>query len=116
MNLEGIRDYCLQKKGVTESFPFDEDTLVFKVMGKIFLLLNLSDAHSMNLKCDPDWALELREKHLEVQPGYHMNKRHWNTVALHGLLSTQQLTELIDHSYALVVAKLSKIQQKALTH
>lgn len=116
MNLEGLREYCLQKKGVTESFPFDEDTLVFKVMGKIFLLLNLSDAHSMNLKCDPDWAIELREKHPEVQPGYHMNKKHWNTVALHGLLNEDQLIEMIDHSYTLVVANLSKTQQKALTH
>lgn len=111
MDVEQVREFCLKKKGVSESFPFDEHTLVFKVMGKMFLLLDLSGTKTINLKCDPDWASELREKHPEVQPGYHMNKRHWNTVLLGASLTTQQLTQMIDHSYQLVYSKLTKIQQ-----
>lgn len=103
MDIETLRDYCLEKKGVEESFPFGEDTLVFKVSGKIFLLTGLDDTQSFNVKCDPELAINLREQHPEVLPGYHMNKMHWNTVKLKGSLTEQQLKDMIDHSYELVV-------------
>lgn len=105
MDIETLRDYCLSKPGATESFPFGEDTLVFKTGGKIFLLAGLSDGGHFNAKCDPELALELRERYTEVQPGYHMNKRHWNTVDMNGRLTNQQLFEMIDHSYLLVAKK-----------
>jgi predicted DNA-binding protein (MmcQ/YjbR family) len=106
MDIETLRDYCLEKKGVEESFPFGEDTLVFKVSGKIFLLTGLNDTQSFNVKCDPELAISLREQHPEVLPGYHMNKKHWNTVKLKGSLTEQQLKDMIDHSYELVVSGL----------
>ncbi len=107
MNIEELRDYVLQKPSVTEGFPFGEDTLVFKVQKKIFLLTGLqSNPLQFNVKCNPDKAIELREEYPEsVLPGYHMNKKHWNTVIVDGVLSRKQLQEMIDHSYALV-AKL----------
>ncbi len=109
MDIESFRQYCLAKKGVTEEFPFGETTLVFKVMGKMFALTGLdADIFSINLKCDPDRALELRETYEEVQPGYHMSKVHWNTINCEGDLEESLLRELIDHSYALVVASLPK--------
>ena len=109
MDVESFRAYCLAKKGVTEEFPFDEHTLVFKVMGKMFALVPLERVPSQcNLKCDPDRAVELREEHDGVIiPGYHMSKTHWNTMYLESL-SPQLITELVDHSYDLVVAKLPK--------
>jgi predicted DNA-binding protein (MmcQ/YjbR family) len=104
MNIETIREYILQKPFVTEGFPFGEDTLVFKVKEKIFFLAGLeSSPLQFNVKCDPDKAIELREEYPEsVLPGYHMNKKHWNTIIVDGRLSAKQLKELIDHSYALV--------------
>ena len=108
MNVEEIRDHCLQKPGVTEGFPFGEDTLVFRVGEKIFLLIGLTDGNRFNIKCDPELALELRERHPEVQPGYHMNKKHWNTVYTDGNLSRKQLCDMIDHSYDLVLKSLPK--------
>lgn len=108
MNIEDIREYCISKKGVTESFPFDESTLVFKVMNKMFALTDLVDDLSINLKCDPEWAIELREKHTAILPGYHMNKNHWNTVKIDGSLSWPFICKLIDHSYDLVVNKLPR--------
>ena len=109
MNIEEFRNYCLSKKGVTEGLPFDEHTLVFKVMGKMFALTGLERTpFSVNLKCDPDRALELREYHPEVAPGYHMNKQHWNTVDFTGSLSITLKKELIDHSYDLIVSGLTK--------
>ncbi|TWR24294.1 MmcQ/YjbR family DNA-binding protein [Mucilaginibacter achroorhodeus] len=107
MNIEDIRDYCLSKHGVTEGFPFGEETLVFKVGEKVFLLTGLGD-NSFNVKCDPERAIELREQFNEVQPGYHMNKKHWNTVLTDGSLTAKQLKEMIDHSYNLVLAGLPK--------
>ena len=107
MNVEELREYVLQKPGVTEGFPFGEDTLVFKVKDKVFLLIGL-DASPLqfNVKCDPDKAMELREDFPgAILPGYHMNKKHWNTVIVEGTLSKKQLKEMIDHSYTLV-AKL----------
>jgi predicted DNA-binding protein (MmcQ/YjbR family) len=102
MNIENIRDYCLSKKNVTEGFPFGEDTLVFKVNGKIFVLANLDGDLSVNLKCDPAWALELREKYNSVIPGYHMNKTHWNTIKIDGSVPDKEINSWIDHSYELV--------------
>lgn len=109
MNVGDIREYCLLKKGVTEEFPFDEETLVFKVMGKIFLLTNIHDPEiSVNLKCDPEMAVELREKYESVRPGYHMNKKHWNTVYYTGEFSDKEFYGMIDHSYGEVIKSLTK--------
>ncbi len=109
MNIESFRAYCLSKKGVEETFPFDEVTLVFKVMGKMFAVTGLdSEQFTVSLKCDPEWAEELREQYPEVQPGYHSNKRHWNTVDFEGSLEDSFLLKLIDHSYDLVVQGLPK--------
>lgn len=112
MNLETFYEYCLSKKGVSEHFPFDEDTLVFKVGGKMFALSSLSqwenNDQSVNLKCDPDWAQELRAEYDEIKPGYHMSKVHWNTIALNGNLPDKFIKELIDHSYELVFKSLTK--------
>ncbi|HYK77599.1 MAG TPA: MmcQ/YjbR family DNA-binding protein [Daejeonella sp.] len=114
MDIEIIREYCLAKPGVTEGFPFGEDTLVFKVMDKMFLLISLNEPDSFNVKCDPERAVLLREEFEEVQPGYHMNKTHWNTVFVKGRLNDRQLTEMIDHSYELVVKSLPKSKQMQL--
>ena len=108
MNIEELRDYCLERPGVTEGFPFGEDTLVFKVGGKMFLLIGLAEGNSFNVKCEPDLAIELRERYPEVKPGYHMNKKLWNTVYMGGALNDKQLKEMIDHSYLLVFAGLPK--------
>lgn len=102
MNIEILREYCISKKDVTESFPFGDDTLVFKVKGKIFMLANLDGDLSINLKCDPELALELRERYPSVQPGYHMNKKHWNTIYLDGSVPDREVFSWIDHSYELV--------------
>ena len=102
MNIETIREYCISKEGVTEGFPFGDDTLVFKSDGKIFALVNLDGDLSINLKCDPALALELRERYPSVTPGYHMNKKHWNTIVVDGTVPRSRLLEWIDHSYALV--------------
>lgn len=108
MNIEELRDYCLQKHGATEGFPFGEDTIVFKVGGKMFLLAGLQDGKHFNAKCDPELAAELRERYTEVKPGYHMNKTMWNTVYMEGTLTKKQLREMIDHSYELIVKSLPK--------
>ncbi len=110
MNTESLRSYCLSKKGVEETFPFDEVTLVFKVMGKMFALMGLEYAEPrINLKCDPERALELREEYPEnVLPGYHMSKKHWNTVVANDHLPDTLVEEWIDHSYDRVVASLPK--------
>ena len=109
MDVESFRSYCLNKKGVTEEFPFDESTLVFKVMGKMFALVALERLPSQcNLKCDPDRALELREEYDGlIIPGYHMSKKHWNTMLLDSL-PPNLIIELVDHSYDLVVSKLPR--------
>ncbi|MGN6640314.1 MAG: MmcQ/YjbR family DNA-binding protein [Mucilaginibacter sp.] len=108
MNIEEIRDYCLAKPGVTDGLPFGEDTLVFKVGEKLFLLTSISSGNQFNVKCDPERAVELRERYSEVQPGYHMNKKHWNTVYTDGSLTRKQLCDMIDHSYGLVLKSLPK--------
>lgn len=115
MNVEELRDYCLQKSGVTEGLPFGEDTLVFKVGNKIFLLISLETSNRFNVKCDPELAIELRDRHAEVIPGYHMNKVHWNTVYMDRSLTHKQLCEMIDHSYTLVLKSLPKALQAEIT-
>lgn len=108
MNIEEIREYCISKKGATESFPFDEVTLVFKVMGKMFALTNLDGELSINLKCDPEKAISLREEYSAIIPGYHMSKIHWNTVMIDGSIKDDFIRNLIDDSYNLIVEKLTK--------
>ena len=107
MDIEQLRDYILQKPSVTEGFPFGEDTLVFKVNNKIFLLVGLnSNPLQFNVKCNPDKAIELREEYPEnILPGYHMNKKHWNTIIVDGTISNKLLKEMIDDSYELVSRK-----------
>ena len=105
MDIESLRDYCISRKGATESFPFGEDTLVFKANDKIFALVNLDGELSINLKCDPVLALELRERYTAVTPGYHMNKKHWNTVMLDGSVPDKEVFSWIDHSYDLIEGK-----------
>jgi predicted DNA-binding protein (MmcQ/YjbR family) len=110
MNLDDVRTYCLKKKGkITEEFPFDEETLVFKVFGKMFLLTNVNEIPlSMNLKCDPERALEWRERYPSVTPSYHMNKKLWNTVNVDGMVPESIVYTMIDHSYEEVVKGLPK--------
>ncbi len=115
MNIEELREYCISKKGVEESFPFGPETLVFKVMGKAFLLTGIeSKPLQFNVKCDPEKAIESREQYSCVKPGYHMNKKHWNTIVTDGSVSTKLLHEWITDSYNLVVKGLTKAQQSKL--
>jgi predicted DNA-binding protein (MmcQ/YjbR family) len=105
MDIESLREFCISKKNVTESFPFGDDTLVFKTDGKIFALVNLEGDLSINLKCEPAFAIELRERYTSVTPGYHMNKKHWNTVQLDGSIPDKEIFSWIDHSYNLIAGK-----------
>jgi predicted DNA-binding protein (MmcQ/YjbR family) len=115
MDVEQFRAYCLEKKGSSENFPFDEVTLCLRVVGKIFAITGLDNEHfKVALKCEPDYAVELREKHPEVQPGWHLNKKHWNTVDFEGGLTDAELRHLIDHSYEQVVKTLKKSEREAL--
>ena len=115
MHLDDLRTYCLAKPGATEDLPFGPDTLVFRVSGKMFALTGLDPLPpTVNLKCDPERAVELRERYADVAPGYHMSKRHWNTVGLQGDVPTDVVRELVDHSYALVVSGLPKAARAAL--
>lgn len=118
MDLQALRDYCGSKREVSEEFPFDETTLVFKVAGKMFALMSLDvtedEQPSINLKCDPELAEILRGMYPAVQPGYHMNKRHWNTVTVNGSIPEDEILEMIDNSYDLVVAGLKKSDRERL--
>lgn len=114
MDFEAFVNYCLRKKAVRDDFPFDKNTLVFKVKGKMFALADVDLFESINLKCDPGRAVELREQFEGITPGYHMNKRHWNTVLTDGSVPDKLLYELIDHSYELVVSSLPKKDQGGL--
>jgi predicted DNA-binding protein (MmcQ/YjbR family) len=115
MDIEQFRVYCLAKPGSSEDFPFDEVTLCLRVMGKIFAITGLdNEAFKVALKCDPDYAIELREQYPDVQPGWHMNKKHWNTVTFDGDLDGKTLRHLIDHSYEQVVKSLKKAEKEAL--
>ena len=108
MNIELLRNHCISKKGVEETFPFDNDTLVFKVMGKMFALTSLSEPLRVNLKCEPEYAITLREQYHEIIAGWHMSKTHWNTVSFLGSLDDKFILELVDHSYDQVVKGLTK--------
>ena len=115
MQTDAFREYCLARPGVTEESPFGPEHLVFKVGGKMFALLAFEEIPpTANLKCDPDLALELRDRYEEVQPGYHMNKKHWNTVQIGGAIPPGELTRMIDHSYELVVKALPKAARERL--
>lgn len=116
MNIEYYREYCLSKPGTSEGMPFDDKVLVFKVMGKMFALTDIDAFASVNLKCDPERAIELREQHDgNIIPGYHMNKKHWNTITTDGSVPDTLIKELIDHSYELVVKSLTKKQKEELS-
>jgi predicted DNA-binding protein (MmcQ/YjbR family) len=115
MDPELFREYCLSKPGATEDMPFGEDVLVFKVGGKMFALAALDEVPTAaNLKCDPDLALELRDRYEQVRPGYHMNKKHWNTVEIDSGIPDAELRKMIDHSYELVTKNLPKAKRKKL--
>ncbi len=114
MNIESYRHFCMDLKGVTEEFPFDENTLVFKVMGKMFALTDLDQFTSINLKCDPEAGAQLREQYPSVIPGYHMNKKHWITVMMDGSIPDKLLREWILESYRLVIKSLTKSQKLTL--
>ncbi len=115
MNIEEFRLYCLNLKGTTEDLPFDNRTLVFKVMGKMFALTNLESFERINIKCDPAYAIELREQFNAVNPGYHMSKKHWNTISIDNTISDDLIYEWIKNSYDLVVTKLTKKQKEELS-
>jgi predicted DNA-binding protein (MmcQ/YjbR family) len=115
VNVESFRDYCLSKPAAMESTPFGPDNIVFKVEGKMFALLALDEVPTaVNLKCDPDRALELRDRYEQVQAGYHMNKKHWNTVVLDGVIPEKEIRKMIDDSYELVVRSLPKAKREKL--
>lgn len=114
MDIEKVRNWCLKKRGVTESLPFNDDTPVYKVSGKMFLLLNLNPPVSINIKCDPETAVELRERYGAVTPGYHMSKVHWNTVDLDGSIPDRFIYDWIDLSYNLVINSLPKKDKERL--
>jgi predicted DNA-binding protein (MmcQ/YjbR family) len=115
MNIEAIREYCLSKKGAVETYPFDDITLVIKVGGKMFALISLDRIPlQINLKCDPEKAIELRERHENVIPGWHMNKKYWNTVILEDNVRWSDLKEWMDHSYNEVVLGLKKSEREKL--
>lgn len=113
MDIETVREYCLRKKGVEESMPFDDTSLVMKVMGKMFILISLEGDNRIALKCDPDRALELRDQYRSIEPAYHFNKKHWNQVGLDGDADEHLVRELIDHSYDLVVQKFTRKMKQA---
>lgn len=116
MDLEDAREYCLTKPGASEEMPFGHNTLVFKVGGKIFAIASLDEfPPRVNLKCDPERALDLRDRYEEVRPGYHMNKKHWNTIELSGRIPPNELKEWIDHSYDLVARSLPKGKRRPPT-
>lgn len=114
MNIEELRAFCLSFSGAEENFPFDDKTLIFAVKGKMFCGTNIADYQFINLKCDPEEAIELRERYSEVSEGYYMNKKHWNSVKINGKIPEKLLKEWITNSYHLVVATLPKKTQKEL--
>ncbi len=114
MNVEDIREYCISKKAVTEDFPFNDVALVLKVLDKMFALVNIEEDLSINLKCNPEKAILLRNEYEAVKPGFHMNKKHWNTVEIDGTIATSKIYEWIDDSYNLVISKMTKKQRENL--
>ena len=117
MDAVEFREYCLTKPNAIEGTPFGETVLVFKVAGKMFALMSLDEVPATaNLKCDPDLALELRDRYEQVRPGYHMNKKHWNTVEIEGGIPETELRKMIDHSYDLVAQSLSRASRSTIPH
>jgi predicted DNA-binding protein (MmcQ/YjbR family) len=117
MNFEWLKSYCLSKKGAVQDFPFNDVTLVFKVGGKMFALTNISTKPlSVNLKCEPFLALALREEHPQITPGYHMNKKYWNTIILDGAISEEKIRFMIDLSYELVYNKLTRAERERIEY
>jgi predicted DNA-binding protein (MmcQ/YjbR family) len=114
MNIEDLREYCLSKKKVTEGFPFNETTLVFKVMNKMFALTDLESDLMVALKCDPELAISLRERYPAVTPAWHFNKKHWNGVQIDGSIDDNKIKEWIDHSYDLVVSGLTRKEKQEM--
>jgi predicted DNA-binding protein (MmcQ/YjbR family) len=114
VNIERFRSHCLAKKGVTEEFPFGEETLVYKVMGKMFALTSVVEFSSVNLKVEPEKGVELRERYDAVRPGYHMNKKHWISVRVDGSIPDKMMLDWVNDSYDLVVGKLTKKEKSAL--
>ena len=108
MNLEFFREYSLKKKAVTESQPFGDEVIVYKVAGKIFLMMNFETPFQISVKCDPELAIELRERYPAVKPAYHMNNKHWNMIDADGSVPVKEMLKMIDHSYELVVSKFTK--------
>lgn len=115
MEINFFRRYCIAKNGVTEDTPFDPDTLCFRVGGKIFAIVDILNFESVNLKCDPELAVEIRERFVGVTPGYHMNKKHWNTVSFDGTIPYSNILEWVDHSYELVFNCLPKKVQAGIS-
>ncbi len=114
MYLDELREYCLSKKGTSEGTPFGPETLVFKVMNKMFAVTGIDNYEFVNLKCDPEYAAELRERYVGIKPGWHMNKQHWNSVMTDGSVPENLFKELVDHSYDIIVQSLPKKVQKEL--
>lgn len=114
MTITFFREYCLSKPGTSEDTPFDENNLCFKVGGKIFAIIDIELFESVNLKCDPERAVELREQYSGIVPGYHMNKKHWNTVMFDGSVSDKLILELVDHSYDLILDSLPKKTKESI--
>jgi predicted DNA-binding protein (MmcQ/YjbR family) len=114
MDREQLRDYCLSRKAAVEEFPFGDEVAVFKVMGKVFALLPVAGALNISLKCDPIFATLLRDTYPAVTPGWHLNKKHWNSVKVDGSIAEDEILEMIDHSYDQVVKGLTKAQREAL--
>lgn len=112
MDIETIRNYCINKKATTKGFPFDEETLVFKVMGKMYACIGLDTPDLLTLKCDPEYALELRERHSGIEGAYHFHKKYWNQVSLRGDIDNKLILELIDHSYEEVLKKFTRKLKK----
>ncbi|MBC7384014.1 MAG: MmcQ/YjbR family DNA-binding protein [Bacteroidia bacterium] len=115
MHIEQLREHCLKKKGVEETFPFDNETLVFKVSGKMFCLTGLNNSGACNLKCDPERSIELRQTYIAVKPGFHMDKKHWNTIDYNIDLNDKEILKLVDHSYELVVKGMTKKMRDLLS-
>lgn len=114
MNIESFREYCLSLDATSESFPFGPEVLVFKVKDKMFATLSMEPPFSTNLKCEPELAITLRDEYEEIAPGYHMNKKHWNTVSLEGRISDKMIRSLIDHSYERVILGMKKSEKETL--
>ncbi len=112
MDIETLRDYCLTKKAAVEEFPFDDIHLVFKVMGKMYACIDLTHADWLCLKCDPEYALELRDRHAGIEPAFHFNKKYWNQVSLRGDIDDRFIRSLIDHSYEEVLKKFTRKVRK----